>query len=359
MARDAARKSIVLLKNDNHLLPLSKNIKSIAVIGPLGDAAIDMLGGWRASGDPTYTITMLAGLRNRLGDHVKITYEKGCEVNGESKAEFQKAIMAARKADIVLFAMGEYAHMSGENQSRAYINIPGVQEELMKEILETGKPAVLLLFNGRPLTISWEKEKIPAILECWFPGIEAGNAIADILFGDYDPSAKLVMSFPVTVGQVPIYYNHKNTGRAYIKENHWGSHYIDVANEPLYCFGYGLSYTQFEYSGITLSDSVINMKDTLQVSVNITNTGQYAGEEIAQLYIRDMVASVTRPVKELKGFRKIKLQPGESKKIRFTITGNDLCFWNKNMKFVAEPGEFKVYVGTNSQDVKESEFRLK
>jgi len=359
VARDAARKSIVLLKNDKSLLPLSKKIKSIVVIGPLGESARDMLGNWEASGDPSRVITLVAGLQNNLGNKVKIKYIKGCDVKGNNKAEFPQAIAAARKADVVLLAMGEKASMSGENQSRAFLNIPGVQEDLMKKIVETGKPVVLLLFNGRPLTINWEKENIPAILECWFPGIEAGNAIADVLFGDYNPSAKLVITFPYTVGQVPIYYNHKNSGKPYIKGFQWGSRYNDVTNEPLYCFGYGLSYTHFDYSGITLRDTVISMKDTLQVSVEIKNTGHYEGEEIAQLYIRDLVASVTRPVKELKGFQKIMLKPGESKHVKFAVTENDLRFWNKDMKFVAEPGKFQVFVGTNSQNVKESEFWLK
>ena len=324
IACDAARKSMVLLKNENHILPLSGKVKSVALIGPLGDAGRDMLGNWEAQGDPSKAVTVLAGLKNKLGDKVKITYVKGCEVKGGDNSGFSQALAAARSADVVLLAMGEKSSMSGENQSRAYIDIPGVQKDLMKEIAAAGKPMVLLLFNGRPLTLSWENDNIQAILECWFPGIEAGNAIADVISGSYNPSAKLVMSFPETVGQVPVYYNHKNTGRPKNIENPWGTSYSDISNEPLYCFGFGLSYTQFEYSGISLSDTVLGMNDSLKVSVKIANTGSYEGEEISQLYIRELVGSVTRPVKELKGFKKFSLKPGESKNITFTLTANDL-----------------------------------
>lgn len=359
IARETAKKSIVLLKNERQVLPLSKNIKSIALIGPLADNRRDMLGAWIVNSDPTKIVSILDGLKNKTNNKVTINYVRGCGFEDYNKDEFPKALAAANSSDVVILAMGESANMSGENQSRVYLNIPGVQEELMKEIAKTGKPIVLLLHNGRPLCINWEKKNIPAILECWFLGTQAGNAIADVLFGDYNPSGKLTMSFPAAVGQVPICYNEKRTGRTLDTTNFWRSRYRDISNDALYPFGYGLSYTTFSYSPINLKDTIMLMNDTLLVSVKVKNTGKYFGEEVVQLYISDLVASIVRPHKELKGFQKIDLKPGEEKEVQFKITHAELSFWNKNMKFVAESGAFLVMTGTDSETLQEAKFWLK
>ena len=376
-AREAARRSIVLLNNDNQTLPLRKS-GTIAVIGPLADNPADMLGTWAFFGDRSKIVTVLQGIKNVAGPGVKVTYAKGsdftdnprmaaaltffggsvqakpeAEVKAAAKKMLDEALEVALGADVVVAVLGEPAGWSGEAASRAEIDIPEPQKSLLAWLVETGKPVVLVLVNGRPLTLTWENEHVPAIVETWAAGIEAGNAIADVLFGDYNPSGRLTMSFPRSTGQIPVYYNHKNTGRPFDEKNKFTSKYIDIPNEPLYPFGYGLSYTTFEYGDITLSKTNLKGNETLTVSTTVTNTGRYPGEETVQLYIGDPVASISRPVKELKGFRKIFLQPGEKKEVSFTVTTEDLKFYNADLKYVWEPGEFIIYVGPNSRNVKQ------
>ncbi len=356
-ARDIARKSMVLLKNENQVLPLKKNAGTIAVIGPLADNKKEMIGSWSAAGDGNKAISVLEGIKNAVSDSGKVVYAKGSNINDDSLDFIQEAVDVASTSDVVVLALGEAALMSGEAASRADINLPGVQLELAKAIQETGKPIIVVLLNGRPLTINWLNENASAILEAWFPGTEAGNAIADVLFGDYNPSGKLTLTFPRSVGQVPLFYNHRNTGRP-ISENKYTSKYLDVPNTPLYPFGYGLSYTTFSYSDLRLNKQNLTMNDSLNISVSVKNTGKVKGEEVVQLYIQDVVGNVTRPVKELKGFRKIMLNPGEEKMVEFVIKPNDLAFYNQDMSFKPEKGEFKVFVGTSSEDVKEALFTL-
>ncbi len=357
-ARDVARKSVVLLKNEGQLLPLNKNLKSIAVIGPLADSKKDMIGNWSAMGDPKDVVTVLEGIKKAVSPTTQVLYAKGCNISDDSTQLFSQAIAMASKAEVVVMAVGESAQMSGEAYSRASIDIPGVQDELIKAVAKTGKPVVVLLMNGRPLTINWVVANISAILDTWLLGTEAGNAISDVLFGEYNPSGKLPVSFPYAVGQIPVYYNHKNTGRPRLDDSKFVSRYIDIPNEPLYPFGFGLSYTTFAYSDLTLSSKQISMKDSLSVSVEVKNTGKYDGEEVVQLYVRDLVGSITRPVKELKGFKKIMIKAGESKQISFTLKPSDLAFYTRDMTFKAEPGDFRVFVGTNSAECKEAEFTL-
>jgi beta-glucosidase len=357
-ARDMARKSIVLLKNENQLLPLSKDLKTIAVIGPLADDPDNILGGWRCMGKAKDAVSLLRGLRHKVGPKTRILYEKGCDIDSTNRSGFPKALAAVKKSDIVILAMGEAAYMTGEASCRSFLGLPGVQPDLIKEIYKTGKPTVLILMNGRPLAIPWENEHVNAIVETWFLGTEAGNAIADVLFGDYNPSGKLVVSFPYTTGQIPVYYNHKNTGRPGDKEKWYTSKYLDAPIEPLYPFGFGLSYTDFRYLGLELSTDTLSMNDTLVVNVRVVNTGNYNGEETVQLYLRDLYASVTRPVKELKGFRKIFLKAGETTTISFYITRDMLAFYDATMHFRAEPGEFSVMAGGSSENYLEKQFIL-
>lgn len=357
-ARDMARKSIVLLKNENNLLPLKKNLKTIAVIGPLADNKREMIGSWIAAGDGSKAVTLLEGLKAKLPG-TNLNYAKGCEIDGTSKDAFAEAIAAAMRSEVVILAIGEAHWMSGEAASRSEIGLPGVQQELVEALHKTGKPIVVVLINGRPLTINWIDENIPAILEGWFPGTQAGHAIADVLVGDYNPSGKLPVTFPRNVGQIPIYYSMKNTGRPYDPKNKYTTHYLDVSNDPLYVFGFGLSYTTFEYGEIKLHKKSISENETLSVSVEVTNTGKYAGEEVVQLYIQDLVASVSRPVRELKGFKKVMLEPGQSLNVAFTIEPADLAFYDQNMNFTTETGEFRVYIGGNSRDTRSTEFYLK
>jgi beta-glucosidase len=357
-ARDVSRKSIVLLKNQNQLLPLSKNIKKLAVIGPLAGNKKEMIGSWSAQGDWKKSVNILEGIKSKVSTSTQIIYAEGCNINDDSTQGFNQAIAAARQADVVILAVGEEAAMSGEAASRAYLDIPGVQGKLIQAIHATGKPIVVILSNGRPLTIGWVDQNIPAILETWFLGTQAGNAIADVLFGDYNPSGKLPVTFPRSVGQVPIYYSMKNTGRPMDVKNKYTSKYLDESNDPLYPFGYGLSYTTFTYGDVKLSNREITSKDSVTVRCTVTNSGSVAGEEVVQLYIRDMVGSVTRPVKELKGFQKIRLNPGESKTIEFKLNQDDLSFYKRDMTFGTEPGRFVVFVGGNSRDTKQAEFTL-
>jgi len=354
----SAREAMVLLKNKNNLLPLKKDLKKIAVIGPLANSKDDPLGGWSQQGNANDVVTVLEGIKNKLGKSTEVNYEEGCTILGEEKNGFAKAVELAKASDVAIVVVGESRNMAGEASSRAKIDLPGIQEDLVEAIQKTGKPVVVVLMNGRPLTIPWIQENVSAVIETWYLGIQAGNAIADVLFGDYNPSGKLPVTFPRYVGQIPIYYNHKNTGRPYNPNDHYTSYYQDLENTPLYPFGFGLSYTTFTYSNLSLNKSNIKKNESLKVSVNVKNSGSVDGAEVVQLYIRDLVGSVTRPVKELKDFSKIFLKAGETKKVEFTITPEKLKFYDINMRFVVEPGGFKVFVGTNSEDVKEASFSV-
>ena len=355
---EVARESIVLLKNKNNLLPLNREIRKIGIIGPLADSRIDPLGPWHQQGKEENAVSVVQGIINLLGENVQVNFDKGCETNKIDDEGFENAIAAAENSDVVVLCLGESLWWSGEASSRVSLDLPGEQEELAKTIVNTGKPVIVVLMNGRPLTINWLSENVDAIVEAWYLGEQSGNAIAETLFGDVNPSGKLTVSFPRAVGQVPVYYNYKSTGRPMVEGQHFTSHYLDIENTPLYPFGYGLSYTTFEYSNLRLNTNEIRIDEFLQVSVDVKNTGSYAGKEVAQLYIRDLFGSVTRPVKELKGFEKIYLEPGETKTVTFTITPEELKFWDVNMNYVVEPGDFKIFVGTNSVDVLEESFRV-
>jgi len=360
-ALESAKESAVLLKNEAHqgnkVLPLSKDINSIALIGPLADNQRELLGTWHASGTDSMVVTVKQGLEKEF-PRTAIRYAKGCDFTGNDRSGFGDALAAASQSDVVVMAIGEKHTQSGEAASRADIGLPGPQLELAKRIAETGKPVIALVMAGRPLTIPWLDENVPAILNTWHLGTRTGDAIADILSGDTNPSGKLTVTLPREVGQVPIYYSHKKTGRPYNPEDSYTSRYLDVSNDPLYPFGYGLSYTTFEYFNMQVDKEEIGFDQSLEVSVNVKNTGKYKGEEIVQLYTRDMVGSVTRPVKELKGFRKISLEPGQEKRVAFTLTPDDLRFYTADMSYQAEPGQFKVLVGKNSADVMEKSFEL-
>jgi beta-glucosidase len=378
-SRDIARKSMVLLKNDKNTLPL-KVSGTIALIGPLARNQRDLIGNWSGAGEWKQAVSVEQGIRNVAGNKVKINYAKGANLTDDaqmirrlnahggeleidkrsSEAMIKEAVQVARKSDVIVAVVGESQGMSGEAASRADIGLPGQQLALLQALKATSKPLVIVLMNGRPLTLEWEHENANAILETWFAGTQAGNAIADVLFGSYNPSGKLTVTFPRHVGQVPIFYSAKNTGRPFNGEelNKYTSRYMDVPNEPLYPFGHGLSYTSFSYSKPQLSTSILRATEPLEVRVDVRNTGNYDGEEVVQLYVRDVVGSSTRPVKELKGFRKIALKKGESQTVTFTLTADDLRFYNHDMQYVYEPGEFRVYVGTSSSDVQEAGFRL-
>lgn len=373
-ARSIAAQSFVLLRNQGNILPLKKS-GTIALIGPMADNKENMPGTWSVAANFSKATSVLAGLKEVVGDKVNILYAKGSNLDYDPKFEeragmfgkdlrrddrpaeeiIKEALEVAAKSDVIVAALGESSEMSGESSSRSEIGIPEAQRQLLMALLKTGKPVVLVLFTGRPLTIKWESENVPAILNVWFPGSEAGYAIADVLFGDVNPSGKLSMTFPQNVGQIPLYYNHKNTGRP-LAEGGWfqkfRSNYLDVTNDPVYPFGYGLSYTQFQYSDITLSATNLKGNQKLTASVTVTNTGKQDGKEVVQLYVRDVVGTVTRPVKELKGFQKIELKAGESKTVSFTITPDDLKFYNYILKYDWEPGEFQIMIGGNSKDVK-------
>jgi len=381
VAREVAAQTFVLLKNDNQTLPL-QHTKTIALVGPLADNRENMPGTWSVAGDFSKSVSLLDGLKNALGNETNILYAMGTNVVSDpeldarisifgkptkwdkrsQKEMITEAVAAARKSDVVIAAVGESSEMSGEASSRSDISLPENQKELLEALLATGKPVVMVLFTGRPLTISWEKANVPAILNVWFAGTEAGNAIADVLLGKVNPSGKLSATFPQNVGQIPIFYNHKNTGRP-LAEGKWftkfRSNYLDIPNEPLFPFGFGLSYSTFDYTNLKLSDSSLTAEGQIKVSVDVTNSGNYDGAEVVQLYIRDMVGSVTRPVKELKGFQKVFLKKGETRAIEFTLTEKDLRFYNSELKFVSEPGDFKVFVGTNSASTLEAGFVLK
>ncbi len=372
-SREIAAHACVLLKNNQQLLPLQKT-GTIALVGPLANNQRNMLGTWVVAGDWTKSVPVMEGIKNVAGNGVNIVYAKGANISDDpmmvknanalgveiepEKASademIAEAVAAAAKADVVVAVLGEAADMSGESSSRADISLPESQKNLLKALVKTGKPIVLVLINGRPLTLQWENDNIPAILEAWAPGTEAGNAIADVLFGNYNPSGKITATFPRSVGQIPIYYNHKNTGRPYDGNGSgkFKSYYMDISNDPLYPFGFGLSYTSFDYSELRLSKTSLKGNETLTATVTVTNTGKYAGEETVQLYITDPVASVTRAVKDLKGFQKIWLQPGEKKEVSFTITTEQLKFYNSDLKYNWEPGEFIIRAGTSSATLK-------
>lgn len=373
VAREIAAQTFVLLKNENQTLPLKKT-GTIALVGPMADNTENMTGTWSVAARFENSISLKKGLENALGDRAKIVYAKGSNVYPDSLLEsrvsifgkptyrdgrpaqvlIQEALQAARNADVIVAAMGESAEMSGESSSRTDIELPENQRELLRALLKTGKPVVLVLFTGRPLAIKWEQENVHAILNVWFAGSEAGYAIADVLFGDVNPSGKLSATFPQNVGQVPIYYNHKNTGRP-LADGQWfqkfRSNYLDVSNDPLYPFGFGLSYTHFEYGEIRLDKSELAGNERVRVSVDVKNAGSVDGAEVVQLYVRDIVASMTRPVKELKGFEKVFLKAGESKTISFELSQEQLKFYNNDLDFIFEPGEFEIMVGGNSRDV--------
>jgi beta-glucosidase len=358
-AREIAARSMVLLKNEKETLPLNKNIRSIALIGPLADSQQDMLGSWNGDGRKEDAVTVLAGLKAKAAQGTKITYAKGCEINSDSTEGFAEAVQLARDADVAILAVGESAEMSGEASSRTSLDLPGRQLDLVRAVQATGKPLVIVLMNGRPLTINWLAENTSAILETWFAGTQAGNAIADVLFGDVNPGGKLPVTFPRAVGQEPLYYNQKNTGRPPDQNNKYSSKYLDVPWTPLYPFGYGLSYTQFKLSNLQLSARQIGTDGSVTVRVELENTGGRAGDEVVQLYIRDVASSVTRPIKELKGFERVTLRAGEQRQVSFILTREQLGFYNREMKFVVEPGTFNVMVGTSSADGLQASFEVK
>jgi beta-glucosidase len=357
-ARELAARSFVLLKNDHATLPISRRLKSIAVIGPLADDAQSMMGTWNGDGRKEDAVSLLAGIRAKVPAATVINYAKGCDVTGESQSGFDEAENAARQSDFVILAVGESGDMTGEAMSRSSLDLPGRQLELIQAIHATGKPYAVVLMNGRPLSINWAASNSPAILETWFAGTQGGNAIADTLFGDVNPGGKLPVTFPRSVGQVPVYYNHKNTGRPPGCDPKCASQYIDIPWSPLYPFGYGLSYTQFKLSGLQLSSARIRPNGSITVGVDVGNTGGCAGDEVVQLYIHELVADVTRPVKELKGFQRVSLRPGESRHVEFTLGPRELGIYDRNMRFVVEPGTFDVMIGTNSEDGLESSFEV-
>ena len=380
IARKTASESFVLLKNEG-VLPLSKK-GTIAVVGPLANTRSNMPGTWSVAAVLDNAPSLVEGLREVVGDRAKVVTAKGSNLIGDANYEkratmfgrelhrdnrtdrelLDEALKVAAGADVSVAALGESSEMSGESSSRTNLEMPDVQRALLQELLKTGKPVVLVLFTGRPLVLTWEEEHVPAILNVWFGGSEAAYAISDVLFGDVNPSGKLTATFPQNVGQIPLFYNHKNTGRP-LQEGRWfekfRSNYLDVSNEPLYPFGYGLSYTTFAYSDIHLSSTEMSADGELTATVTVTNTGSRDGAEVVQLYIRDLVGSVTRPVKELKGFEKIFLKAGESRKVSFSITPELLKFYNYDLQFVCEPGDFDVMIGGNSRDVKKARFLLK
>ncbi|MDU9035391.1 beta-glucosidase BglX [Pseudomonas corrugata] len=381
-ARDVARRSMVLLENRNQTLPLKKNAK-IALVGPLAKAPIDMMGSWAAAGRPAQSVTLFDGMSRALGGDAKFIYARGANITSDKKVLdylnflnfdapevvndprpaqvlIDEAVEAAKQADVVVAAVGESRGMSHESSSRTDLNIPASQRELIKALKATGKPLVLVLMNGRPLSLREEKQQADAILETWFSGTEGGNAIADVLFGDYNPSGKLPITFPRSVGQIPTYYNHLSIGRPFTpgKPGNYTSQYFDDTTGPLYPFGYGLSYTEFSLSDMALSSTTLNKTGKLDASVTVENTGKRDGETVVQLYIQDVTGSIIRPVKELKNFQKVMLKAGEKKVIHFTISEDDLKFYNAQLKYAAEPGKFNVQIGLDSQDVKQQSFEL-
>lgn len=377
VAREIAQHTFVLLKNDHKTLPLKRS-GTIALVGPMADNRRDMIGPQSAAGDWKQAVSLLDGIKAVRG--VNVLYAKGANITEDTllvkrlnsdggnivletrspQQLIEEALQVASQADVIVAALGESQGMSGEAASRSDINIPGNQRDLLKALVGTGKPVVLILMNGRPLTLEWESKNASAILETWFAGSEAGNAIADVLFGSYNPSGKLTATFPYSVGQIPIYYNHKNTGRPFTGDqvDKYKSRYLDAPNDPIYPFGYGLSYTHFSYSNISLDKSTLQVGGKITAKVKVSNTGDYDGEETVQLYIQQLAASITQPVKKLKAFRKIYIKKGETREVVFTLTTDDLRFYNNDLRYVFDPGAFKLYIGASSEDVKEADFTL-
>ncbi len=358
-AREAARESMVLLKNDRNLLPVPAGVRTIAVVGPLADDGTAQLGSWFGDGRGRDSVTVLAGIRARAGANTKVVYAKGCDVSGSSPDGFAEAVAAARDADGVVAVLGESVDMSGEGGSRAFLTLPGVQQQLLETIVATGRPVVLVLIAGRPLDIRWAAEKVPAILMAWQPGTEGGNAVADLLFGDAAPSGRLPVSWLRSVGQLPLYYAQLPTGRPADPTNKTTSRYIDESNDALFPFGYGLTYTRFAYSDLALSASSMPANGTLDVSVKVKNTGLRAGQEVAQLYVRDLVASRSRPMRELKGFQKLALVPGEEKTVTLQLRAADLGFHDDAGRYKVEPGAFKLWVGDSVKAELQADFSVR
>jgi len=357
LARTAAHQSMVLLKNEDEVLPLDDDVESLAVIGPLADDARSILGEWAASGRAEDAVSVVEGLRSRSG--VDVTYVPGLpDVKSTDTSGVADAVAAARRADAAVLVLGEHYDMSGEAASRTSLDLPGAQQALAEAVAATGTPTTAVLLNGRPLALSALHATVPAILEAWYPGTEAGPAVADVLFGDVSPSGKLPMSFPRTVGQVPLFYNHKNTGRPPVEDQDYTSTYLDTPWTPLYPFGHGLSYTTFAYSEPRVRDTALVVGDTLRVAVDVTNTGDRAGTEVTQLYLRDPVARVTRPVQELRATRRVRLEPGDTRTVRFVLTPEDLAYYGPGMERIVEPGRFEVQVGTSSADVQTTTVRV-
>lgn len=347
-ARQLAARSFVLLKNERNTLPLRPNLKTLAVIGPLADDAASVLGSWTGDGRKTDAVTLLAGLRARVSPQTKVLYARGCDVTGTSEAGFAEAVRLAKRSDFVVLAVGESGDMSGEAACRTSLDLPGKQLALIQAIHATGRPYAVVLMNGRPLSIGWLAEKSPAILETWFAGTQAGHAIADVLLGEVNPGGKLPVTFPRTVGQVPIYYNHKSTGRPPEAANKYTSKYLDADWTPLYPFGHGLSYTQFRLANLRLGAAQIGPTERVTVTVDLENTGARAGDEVVQLYLHRPAASVTRPVRELKGFKRVSLAPGQREAVEFALGPAELSFYDRAMNFTVEPGPVKIWVGTSS-----------
>ncbi len=375
LAKKTAIESMVLLKNENKILPLPKNIKSIAIVGPLADDPYEVLGTWNRDGKPEDTVTPLKAIRDMVGGTTEINYIAGLPYSrSKNTSDFEKSVDLAEKSDVILFFAGEEAILSGEAHSRAHLNLPGTQDELITELSKTGKPIVLVILAGRPLTIGDISEKVDAVLYAWHPGTMTGPAIADLIFGIESPSGKLPVTFPKTEGQIPVYYNHKNTGRppegkeltmiddipvrAYQSSLGDAARYLDIGYKPLYPFGYGLSYTQFDYANLKISSDKVKLGDTIKVFVDVKNTGDMEADEVVQLYIRDLVASLTQPVKELKGFARIRLKPKETKTVTFDLSTNILGFHNSEGKYIVEPGKFNLWAGPSSDSGPMTSFEI-
>jgi beta-glucosidase len=359
-ARDMAKKSIVLLKNEQNILPLKRDIDKIAVIGPMADSPSDMIGCWGGGGDSKDVVTILQGIKSAVSSNTKVLYAKGCEADSKTPEDFTDALNVAQEAEEIVMVIGESGGMTGEAHSRAHIDIPGNQLGLLQAITRLGKPVVVLLTNGRPLTIPWVAEHVPAIVETWFLGTQAGKAVADVLFGEYNPSGKLPVSFPYTIGQLPLYYSQKSTGRPLFERpnDFFRSRYTDAPNDPLFPFGFGLSYTTFKYSNLKTDKPEMSVNGSIAVSVEVKNTGSRSGEEVVQLYVHKPYASACQPVKLLKGFQKIFIKPGETRTVKFRLSADNLKYYDVNMKWTAEPGKFEVFVGGNSRDLLKSSIEL-
>jgi beta-glucosidase len=358
-AREMARKSIILLKNANATLPLSKKVRSVAVIGPLADDAASALGSWQAEGQPEDAVSVLQGIRRALPGGARVLFARGAAVASDDTTGFAEAGRLAAQAEVVILVLGEDRDMSGESRNRSSLDLPGVQQQLAERVLAVGKPLVVVLMNGRPLSTPWLDQHAPAILETWYLGVQMGPAVADVLFGDYNPGGKLPITVPRTVGQVPIYYNHKNTGRPPSEQERYTSKYIDVPWTPLYPFGHGLSYTTFSYDTPRLSATRIGPTDSITVRVNVTNTGNRTGDEVVQCYLRDDVATFTRPVKQLRRFQRITLEPHATRTVSFTLGPGDLAYPGRDLRPVVEPGTFTVFAGTSSEEVQEASFEVR